>query len=102
MLIVRDHATLEAAIEQSSSETRRCFGDVRLDVERYVESPRHIEVQVLGDYFGNLIPLFERECSGAAPFPRDHRGNAHAGAIAGIADPGLRERSCSSCRMQRA
>ncbi|WP_442869570.1 ATP-binding protein [Bradyrhizobium sp. CCBAU 11386] len=45
MLIVRDHATLEAAIEQSSSETRRCFGDVRLDVERYVESPRHIEVR---------------------------------------------------------
>ncbi|RXH38201.1 acetyl-CoA carboxylase biotin carboxylase subunit [Bradyrhizobium zhanjiangense] len=63
MRIVRDLATLEAAIEQARSEARRCFGDGRLYVERYIESPRHIEVQVLGDSFGNLVHLFERECS---------------------------------------
>ncbi|WP_128932164.1 acetyl-CoA carboxylase biotin carboxylase subunit [Bradyrhizobium zhanjiangense] len=63
MRIVRDLATLEAAIEQASSEARRYFGDGRLYVERYIESPRHIEVQVLGDSFGNLVHLFERECS---------------------------------------
>ncbi|MCA1437338.1 ATP-grasp domain-containing protein [Bradyrhizobium sp. BRP20] len=63
MRIVRDLATLEAAIEQASSEARRYFGDGRLYVERYLERPRHIEVQVLGDAFGNLVHLFERECS---------------------------------------
>ncbi|MDA9463115.1 acetyl-CoA carboxylase biotin carboxylase subunit [Bradyrhizobium sp. CCBAU 53415] len=63
MRIVRDLATLEAAIEQASSEARRYFGDGRLYVERHIENPRHIEVQVLGDSFGNLVHLFERECS---------------------------------------
>lgn len=63
MRIVRDLNTLEAAIDQARSEARRYFGDGRLYVERYIESPRHIEVQVLGDSFGNLVHLFERECS---------------------------------------
>ncbi|MCC8936750.1 ATP-grasp domain-containing protein [Bradyrhizobium sp. Arg62] len=63
MRIVREPAALETAIEQARREARRYFGDGRLYVERYVESPRHIEVQVLGDSFGNLVHLFERECS---------------------------------------
>ncbi|MFT3953001.1 MAG: hypothetical protein QM722_00735 [Piscinibacter sp.] len=45
------------------SEGERYFGDGRLYVERYVERPRHIEVQVLGDAHGNVVHLFERECS---------------------------------------
>src|SRR5262249_22301106 len=44
-------------------EGQRYFGDGRLYVERYVENPRHIEVQVLGDAHGNVVHLFERECS---------------------------------------
>ncbi|WP_244443483.1 ATP-grasp domain-containing protein [Bradyrhizobium sp. Ai1a-2] len=63
MRIVRDLDTLEDAIEQARSEGQRYFGDGRLYVERYVENPRHIEVQVLGDSFGNMVHLFERECS---------------------------------------
>ncbi|MFB9263088.1 acetyl/propionyl/methylcrotonyl-CoA carboxylase subunit alpha [Bradyrhizobium erythrophlei] len=63
MRIVRDLSTLEDAIDQSRSEGQRYFGDGRLYVEQYIENPRHIEVQVLGDAFGNVVHLFERECS---------------------------------------
>ncbi|MCK1719272.1 biotin carboxylase N-terminal domain-containing protein [Bradyrhizobium sp. 141] len=63
MRIVRDVHALEGAIEQARSEGQRYFGDHRLYVERYIENPRHIEVQVLGDSFGNIVHLFERECS---------------------------------------
>ncbi|UPK05879.1 biotin carboxylase N-terminal domain-containing protein [Bradyrhizobium sp. 170] len=63
MRIVRDLANLEDAIAQARSEAQRYFGDGRLYVERYVENPRHIEVQLLGDSFGNVVHLFERECS---------------------------------------
>jgi acetyl/propionyl-CoA carboxylase alpha subunit len=63
MQIVRDAATLESAIATARAESQRYFGDGRLLAERFVERPRHIEVQVLGDTHGNLIHLGERECS---------------------------------------
>ena len=63
MRIVRDLATLDDDILRARSEGQRYFGDGRLYVERYVERPRHIEVQVFGDAYGNLVHLFERECS---------------------------------------
>ncbi len=63
MRIVRTPETLAAEIERARSEGQRYFGDGRLYVERYVERPRHIEVQVLGDAHGNVVHLFERECS---------------------------------------
>src|ERR1700675_4715651 len=63
MRIVRDLDLLEDAVAQARSEGQRYFGDGRLYIERYVEKPRHIEVQVLGDAFGNVVHLFERECS---------------------------------------
>ena len=63
MRIVRDLGLLEAEIERARSEGQRYFGDGRLYVERYIENPRHIEVQVLGDSHGNVVHLFERECS---------------------------------------
>ena len=63
MRIVRDAAVLEEEIARARSEGERYFGDGRLYVERYVENPRHIEVQVLGDAHGNVVHLFERECS---------------------------------------
>jgi acetyl/propionyl-CoA carboxylase alpha subunit len=63
MRIVREAGQLKAEIERARSEGQRYFGDGRLYVERYVENPRHIEVQVLGDAHGNVVHLFERECS---------------------------------------
>ena len=46
-----------------SSEAKSSFGDDRVFIEKFIESPRHIEIQVLGDKHGNVIHLVERECS---------------------------------------
>ena len=63
MRIVRDPALLASEIERARSEGQRYFGDGRLYAERFIENPRHIEVQVLGDAHGNVVHLYERECS---------------------------------------
>jgi len=63
MRIVREAARLEAEIETARREGERYFGDGRLFVERYIERPRHIEVQVMGDGQGNVVHFWERECS---------------------------------------
>jgi len=63
MRIVREATRLRTEIERARSEGQRYFGDGRLYVERYIENPRHIEVQVLGDAQGKVVHLFERECS---------------------------------------
>lgn len=63
MRIVRLENEIEAALRSTSSEALNYFGDGTIYIERFFESPRHIEVQVLGDKHGNMIHLFERECS---------------------------------------
>jgi propionyl-CoA carboxylase alpha chain/3-methylcrotonyl-CoA carboxylase alpha subunit/acetyl-CoA/propionyl-CoA carboxylase biotin carboxyl carrier protein len=63
MRIVREASVLAEEVIGARREGERYFGDGRLYVERYVENPRHIEVQVLGDAHGNVVHLFERECS---------------------------------------
>ncbi|MFP5509963.1 MAG: acetyl/propionyl/methylcrotonyl-CoA carboxylase subunit alpha [Alphaproteobacteria bacterium] len=63
MRIVREDSTLETEIETARREGIRYFGDGRLFVERYIERPRHIEVQVMGDGQGNVVHFWERECS---------------------------------------
>jgi acetyl/propionyl-CoA carboxylase alpha subunit len=63
MRIVRDFSSLEEETTRARSEAQRYFGDGRLFAERFIERPRHIEVQVLGDSHGQVIHLFERECS---------------------------------------
>ena len=63
MSIVREASELREAARHASSEAQRYFGDGRVYAELYVERPRHIEVQVLGDGEGEVIHLFERECS---------------------------------------
>ena len=54
---------LSEAIERATSEAKGAFGSGKLMIERYLPAARHIEVQVLGDQYGNVIHLFERECS---------------------------------------
>ncbi len=63
MSIVRNSDALQEAARIAVSEAERYFGDGRIYAELYVERPRHIEVQVLGDGSGEVIHLFERECS---------------------------------------
>jgi acetyl-CoA/propionyl-CoA carboxylase biotin carboxyl carrier protein len=63
MQIVRDPVQLADAIAVARRESERYFGDGRLFAERFVERPRHIEVQVFGDTHGHVIHLGERECS---------------------------------------
>lgn len=63
MRVVRDAAELIDAFEAAAREARNAFGDDRLFLERYVERPRHIEVQILADQSGNVVHLGERECS---------------------------------------
>ncbi|MBU3917271.1 ATP-grasp domain-containing protein [bacterium] len=63
MHIVRSADQLEEALRLAKSEALRSFGDNTVYAERYLEQPRHIEVQVLADHHGNVIHLGERECS---------------------------------------
>jgi acetyl/propionyl-CoA carboxylase alpha subunit len=63
MRLVERPADLKPAMEAASREAAAAFGDGRVFIEKYVNNPRHIEVQVLGDAHGNVIHVFERECS---------------------------------------
>jgi 3-methylcrotonyl-CoA carboxylase alpha subunit len=63
MRVVRAAAELSAAVVSAKREAKAAFGDDRMLIEKYVDSPRHIEVQVVGDSHGNLVSLFERECT---------------------------------------
>jgi acetyl-CoA carboxylase biotin carboxylase subunit len=63
MRVVERKAELEAAWRNAASEALNSFGDGRLYMEKYLPSPRHIEIQVLGDNRGNVVYLGERECS---------------------------------------
>ncbi|MCZ2128295.1 MAG: acetyl-CoA carboxylase biotin carboxylase subunit [Anaerolineales bacterium] len=63
MRVVSAESELKEAIELARSEARNAFGDERLLIEKYLEDAHHIEIQVFGDKHGNLVHLFERECS---------------------------------------
>ncbi|WP_017753585.1 pyruvate carboxylase [Calidifontibacillus oryziterrae] len=63
MRIVRSHEALREAYDRAKSEAKAAFGDDEVYAELYVENPKHIEVQILGDENGNIIHLYERDCS---------------------------------------
>jgi propionyl-CoA carboxylase alpha chain len=63
MRMARSDAELAEGFRLAASEARSSFGDARLFIEKYIEEPRHIEIQVLADAHGNIVHLFERECS---------------------------------------
>ncbi len=63
MRVVRSADELAPAIVSAKREAKAAFGDDRMLIEKYVDNPRHIEVQIIGDSHGNLLSLFERECT---------------------------------------
>ncbi|TAH29160.1 MAG: acetyl-CoA carboxylase biotin carboxylase subunit [Cytophagales bacterium] len=63
MRIVEDNDEFESQMQRAVSEAQSSFGDGAVFVEKYIGSPKHIEIQVVGDTFGNVVYLFERECS---------------------------------------
>lgn len=63
MRIVRDESALPEAIESAQREAEKAFADRRVFLEKYIEDARHIEFQIFGDRHGNMLHLFERECS---------------------------------------
>lgn len=63
MRLVENEEELEEQMNLAVSEAKSAFGDGSVFIEKFVNSPRHIEIQVLGDTHGNVVHLFERECS---------------------------------------
>jgi acetyl-CoA carboxylase biotin carboxylase subunit len=63
MRIVESEQEFEEQVQRASSEAQSAFGDGSVFIEKYISSPKHIEIQVLGDQHGNVVHLFERECS---------------------------------------
>ena len=63
MRIVHNENDLKEALESTSREAKNYFGDGTIYIEKFVEDPRHIEVQIIGDNHGNVVHLYERECS---------------------------------------
>ena len=84
-VVTRRPATLDEPIAAARREARRAFGDGTLYVERLVERPRHVEIQVFADAHGDCVHLFERECSIQRRHQKVDRGDASPGADAGRA-----------------
>jgi pyruvate carboxylase len=63
MRVVREQATLEDSFQRATSEAKSAFGNGTVFVERFLDKPKHIEVQLLGDNHGSVVHLYERDCS---------------------------------------
>jgi len=63
MRVVRSKDSLVEAFREAQGEARTAFGDDSVFLEKYIENPKHIEVQILGDHYGNIVHLYERDCS---------------------------------------
>ena len=63
MRIVYKKEEMEEAFEKATNESKRAFGEAKLFLEKYLIHPKHIEVQILGDNYGNIVHLYDRDCS---------------------------------------
>ncbi|KAG9274383.1 pyruvate carboxylase, mitochondrial-like [Astyanax mexicanus] len=90
MRVVREYEELEENYQRAYSEALAAFGNGALFVEKFIEKPRHIEVQILGDKYGNVIHLYERDCS----IQRRHQKVVEIAPAAQL-DPHLRDRLTS-------
>jgi 3-methylcrotonyl-CoA carboxylase alpha subunit len=97
MRIVVSRSELAAAITSARREAKAAFGDDRLLIEKFVENPRHIEVQIIGDSHGNLLSLFERECT----LQRRHQKVVEE-APSPTLNPAQREAVCAAARKAAA
>ena len=61
--IVKNENELKKNLELAKKEAEQSFGNNEVYIEKYIQNPRHIEIQIIGDKFGNIIHLGERECS---------------------------------------
>ncbi|TXI34141.1 MAG: ATP-grasp domain-containing protein [Niabella sp.] len=91
MHIVNKEDELLAALEATAREAKNYFGDDSIYIEKYIENPRHIEVQIMGDKHGNVLHFFERECS----LQRRHQKIVEE-APSPTLTPDVRERICTS------
>ena len=91
MRVVRSEGELAAALEQATREAQAAFGSGDVFVEKFIQRARHIEVQLLGDTHGNLVHLFERDCS----IQRRHQKVVEI-APAPTLDPALRTALCEA------
>ena len=63
MRVVREADQLESSFNEAKNEAKKAFGDDTIFIEKFIDSPKHIEVQIMGDNYGNLVHLYERDCS---------------------------------------
>jgi 3-methylcrotonyl-CoA carboxylase alpha subunit len=91
MRVVKDFPSLEDAVQSAAREAQAFFKDDRVFLEKYISHPRHIEVQILGDEKGNIVHLYERECS----LQRRHQKMMEESPSPSIA-PELREAICAA------
>ncbi len=63
MRVVREESQLERSFLEARGEAGKAFGDDTIFIEKFIEEPKHIEVQLMGDNYGNIVHLYERDCS---------------------------------------
>ncbi|NUK28986.1 pyruvate carboxylase [Parageobacillus sp. VR-IP] len=91
MRIVRSKSEVKEAFERAKSEAKAAFGSDDVYVEKLIEKPKHIEVQILGDYEGNIVHLYERDCS----VQRRHQKVVEVAPSVSLSDE-LRQRICEA------
>ncbi len=91
MRIVNSEEEVTEAFERARSEAKSAFGSDEVYVEKYINQPKHIEVQILGDTYGNIVHLYERDCS----IQRRHQKVVEIAPSISLED-GLRERICDA------
>ncbi|AYX83289.1 pyruvate carboxylase [Staphylococcus haemolyticus] len=91
MRIVREEGELEDAFHRAKSEAEKSFGNSEVYIERYIDNPKHIEVQIIGDEYGNIVHLYERDCS----VQRRHQKVVEVAPSVGLSKE-LRERICDA------
>ena len=91
MRIVKHENELTDAYDRARSEAKSAFGNDEIYVEKFIENPKHIEVQILGDTYGNIVHLYERDCS----IQRRHQKVVEVAPSLALSDD-LRERICGA------